>query len=117
MRSRSALGVVWAAAMGFAVLLRAALRHADLLAGGETQVGVGTLGIDAHLARAQKLLQIAVADVGKPQPEPAIEAQTRLLGCDLDGLDRRGAGHVRANLVNASPAYSARMANSTDAAT
>ena len=71
----------------FAVVAARGLGHADLLAGGETQVGVGTLGIDAHLARAQKLLRIAVADVGKPQPEPAIEAQTRLLGCDLDHLD------------------------------
>jgi hypothetical protein len=41
---------------------------------------MGTLPINADLTRAQKFLQWAVAKRREMTPEPAIKAQTRLLG-------------------------------------
>ena len=63
--------------------LRTTCRHAHLLAGLQPRVGLHALGVDPHLARAQQLLQVAVADVGEMHAEPAVEAQAGLVARDL----------------------------------
>ena len=59
-------------------------------------------GVDAHLAGAQQLLQIAVADVGEMHAEPAVEAHAGLVASDLDGFDR--CAHVSSQRVTHIPA-------------
>ena len=55
-------------------------RHADHLAGLDAGVGLGAAAIDADLAGAQQLLQMAEAQPRKMRLEPAIEPHARLAG-------------------------------------
>ena len=55
-------------------------RHADHLAGLDAGVGLGAAAIDAHLAGAQQLLQMAEAQARKMRLEPAVEPHARLAG-------------------------------------
>ena len=72
-------------------------RNAHLLAGLHAGIGLHALAVEAHLAGAQQLLQIAVADLGKMHAKPAVEAQTSLAARYLDGLDR--CAHVMSRLM------------------
>ena len=56
---------------------RSQRRHADRLARGEAQAGLGAPAVDPHLAGAQELLQPAVAELGEAPPEPAVEPEVR----------------------------------------
>jgi hypothetical protein len=62
-------------------------RHADVLAGFQARVRLHAAGIEAHLARAQQLLQMAVADIRKVRAKPAVQPHAGLIGRDLDGVD------------------------------
>ncbi len=63
------------------------LRHADIGAGFETLVALDPAAVDAHLSRAQQLLQIRVADIGKVDAEPPVKPHVGLGRLHFDGLD------------------------------
>ena len=77
-------------------------RHAQLLAGLQPGIGLHPLAVDAHLARAQQLLEVGIAHVRKMHAEPAVEAQPRLVALHLDGFDR--SVHVGIARTSHSPA-------------
>ena len=63
-----------------ALLVDAERRHAHHLAGLDARVGLGAAAIDADLAGAQQLLQMAEAQAREMRLEPAIEPHARLAG-------------------------------------
>ena len=67
-------------------------RDADFRPGAQTVVGLGAFGIDADLTRAQELLQIGVADLGKVHAEPAVEAHLGLVLSYSDRFDAHQEG-------------------------
>jgi hypothetical protein len=77
-------------------------RHAHLLAALHAHVGLGALGVDTHLARAQQLLKMAVGNVREMHAKPAVEAHAGLVARDLDGFD--GSAHPSSQRVACIPA-------------
>ena len=62
-------------------------RHAHPVAGRKACAGTGSLAVHPDLARAQQLLQAAVAEGGVVPPEPAVEPLVAVLGRDLERGD------------------------------
>ena len=65
-------------------------RHPDRLAGRNGIAGAGSLAVDADLAGAQQLFELAVAEPGIVPPEPAVEPPRAVFRPHRYGFD---AGH------------------------
>ena len=68
----------------------------------QPRIGLHAPGVDAHLAGAQQLLQMAVGDVREMHAEPAVEPHAGLVARDLDGFD--GRVHASSQRVTDIPA-------------
>ncbi len=71
-------------------------RNAHRLARGKPRRSVDPRAIDAHLAGADELLQMAEAEAGIVQLEPAVEPHPRLVALDRLCLNIHGSGSAGA---------------------
>ena len=87
-------------------------RHAHLLAGGQPGVGLGAGAVDADLAGAQQLLDLALAQVRKAPLEPAVDPHAVLVRLHGNGQDGSHFGSLPGKSLRSIPAeigfYSAR---------
>ena len=60
--------------------------NADRLAGSQSITCTGSLAVDPDLPSTQQLFEPAMAERRIMPPEPAVEAEAAVLGCDSDGF-------------------------------